>query len=1220
MRLLLTLFFALGLCCTSIFAQNNPDYWGPVSPDNVVLPPAATRQYEPLKYHAFTLDYQQISTYLNNAPREFTTAARTQSFRISLPLSDGKKETFSVVKTRVMDAALEVQHPEIGTYAGVGIGNPNLHVRITVTPSWGFQAFITRPDKGIEYIEPVALGQNQYYMVYDRNDLPRDPTDKQLPALMEVPPRDEIQEQSLSRFTPGAPGPGDGEQLLGGPVNLKVYKFACAANSGFSLDNGVTKDAVFQKLTTFTNQLNAIYERDINIRLVLIAESYDIIFNDPATDPYTGSEVGGWMSQNPTIMLQYLGSPNKYDIGHVFARYITGSAIGVAGGLCCTQFKGRGCSAWYGPPYGDEFFAIVGQEIGHQWRGGHTFNQCFDGAQFTYESACEPGSGSTIMSYNGSCGTNNVGSGGTALFYHACSIAEIRRFYEFEEGATCGTTLATTNTSPEVTTNYPPVTFIPISTPFELTGTAVDPDGDAMTYSWDEIDLGPTTPLGSPVGNSPLFRWFEPTTTATRTFPRIQTVITNTNSVTEVLPTYNRDITFVFVARDNKPGGGGVAWDTVELRSTSLAGPFLVTYPNVSNIKWYVGEYRTIIWDVANTNNAPVNAKTVNIKLSTNNGSTYPITLASGVPNTGKYCIQVPNNVGTNMRIRVEAADNVFFDISNAKFSIEQPTPSISLCTAITRDYACLPASYSTEVSTIGLGGLSDPITLSASGLPNGATATFSPNPVLPGNTATMTLAFPGNSPENTFDVTVQGTAGASTTTSIVTLTVVNNDFSTFAPTTPANGATGVNKQPPLFWNLAPDADLYDVELATNPSFSAAVMVASKQNVVVDSFQVPVVLQEGKVYYWRVRPKNDCGLADWSPVQVFVVAVQSCTLKEASDLPKNISANGTPTVETKITINAGGTISDVNVKRIQGNHTFFKDLEAHLIGPSGTDVLLWKDKCSGYNGSFNFGMDDGAVGVFTCPPPNNSNAYKPASPLSAFNGQNSTGVWTLRVKDNVISSGGSLAAFELEICSSVATNPPLIVINEPLTLNPGTNAVVGDNLLKAVDPDNGPAQLIFTLMNLPAHGQLLVNGQVAAVGMQFTQADISAGGLRYFDYNLNLGQDSFNFSVTDGNGGLASGTFIVQSSSVGTTEPKAVLTFDLAPNPAADVAVLSLSLPLRSDARVAVMNTAGQVLATWTMAEGTHTLSLDISQLPKGVYAVSLENAAVKTVKKLVVQ
>lgn len=1229
MRLFLTLLLVLGLSYTSLTAQTAPDYWGRISPDAIVLPLGAERQHEPLQYTSFTLDYDQIAAYLRNAPQEFTAEAKKRSFLVTLPMADGTKETFSIVKTHIMAASLEAKRPDIGTYAGEAIHKPGMQVRLTVTPQWGLQGFITRPDKGIEYIEPVAVNQNQFYMVYDRVHYVQNADMLKGTLKTDVPKSSfEIAESlDLPRFSPGDAGPGDGEKLLGAPVKLKVYKLAVACTVEFSIDNGTNKDAVFAKVTTFVNQLNAIYERDIDIRVVLIPESYDIIFNDPNNNPYSGTSMGGWVNQNPQIMLQYLGSPDKYDIGHIFAKYIgTDGNYGLSGGLCCTQFKGRAGSAST-LPYGDDFFFVVSQEIGHGWAGGHTFNRCYEGAQFNYESACEPGSGSTIMSYSGICDdgitNNNVNGDGLGkgfLYYHACSIAEIQRFNYFQEGTTCGSILETSNTAPVVTTNYPAVTFIPISTPFELTGSAEDMEGGNLTYSWDEIDLGPTTPLGSPMGSSPLFRWYEPTGNPTRTFPKIETVIANTFSKTEVLPTYNRDIRFVLVARDNTPGGGGVAWDTVELRSTSLAGPFLVSYPNTVNIKWKVGEYQTILWDVANTDKAPVNAKTVNIKLSTDNGLTYPITLATGVPNNGKHCIEVPGIIGTNMRIRVEAADNVFFDISNSKFEIAQPTAGISLCASTAKDFACLPGNYTTEISTAGLGGVADPITLTATGLPNGATASFSPNPVQPGSSSTMTISFAGNTAETTFDVTVQGSASAANATSIVTLTTVGNNFSAFAPTFPLNGASGVNQQPPLKWTDVADADFYDVELATNPSFEPGAIVASRQNVVVDSFQVNVVLEAGKVYFWRVRPQNDCGEAAWSEIQAFVVAIQSCNTFDATDLPKNISANGTPTVESKITLASGGAVSDVNIKKIQGNHAFFKDLEVHLIGPGGGDALLWKDKCAAFNGSFNLGMDDGAAGSFPCPPPNNGTSYKPTNPLTIFNGLPAQGVWTLRVKDNNVSGGGSLAAFSLEICSNVALNPPVIVINNPLAVNSGDNAAIGDNLLKADDPNTPPANLVFTLMSLPKHGLLLVNGGSAVLGTQFTQADISNGGLRYYDYGLNQGQDKFNFAVTDGDGGLATGTYVVEPFSVGTREPNTSLAFELAPNPSSSFAVLSLDQPLSSDARVTLLNAAGQVVTTWQLAAGAYALRLDLQNLPKGVYAVSLENERWKGVKKLVVQ
>lgn len=1220
MRLYFALIIVLELAVSSLSAQTAPDFWQAVAPDAIMLPDNAERRQHPLRYHSFKLDYPQMLAYMNQAPREYSTAAGQKKFRVVLPLANGSLETFTVAKTRVIDPALEALHPEIGTYAGAAMNIPGMQVRITITPTWGFQAMIMRADKGIEYVEPLAAWQNVYYMAYDRLDLPSDPRHEAAQFCQSLHPEITApqQESPSPRFSPGNAGPGEGEKLLGGPVDLKVYRLACAATGEFSQDNGGNKDAVFQKITNVTNMLNGIYERDINIRLILIPESYNVIFLDPATDPYTGSGVHIWIDQNPDALNQNLPGSNLYDIGHVFGRFQGGTTIGIAQlSSCCSANKGRGASS-DNIPYGDYFLGIVAHEMGHQWSAGHTFNQCTPGDGFSDDSACEPGGGNTIMGYN-SCGNNNT-TGGRDLFYHSCSLTEIRKFVEMDGGATCGTIMPTTNNAPIASTAYPAVTHIPISTPFELTGSATDPDGDPMTYCWDQIDLGPTSPLGSPTTTAPTFRFYEPSTNPTRTFPNIQRIIANVNHKTEVLPTYARDLNFAFVVRDNKPNGGGVSRANVKLRANAAAGPFLVTYPNESSASWNVGEWQTVLWDVANTDKSPINAKNVNIKLSTNNGLDYPTTLATNVPNIGRCCIQVPNNVGANNRIRVEAADNVFFDISNAAFQIVQATqPSVSMCAASLSDLVCLPGVYTNQINTIAVAGFSTPITLSATGLPNGATATFSPNPVQPGSSATMTVSFPGNSVEATFDVTVSGTAGAANLSSLLTLSIVNNDLAAFKPLSPANGAAGVNKNPLLQWQAVPDADLYDIELASNPSFESSVLIASGQNIVSGNFQVSAALQEGGVYYWRVRAKNTCADYPWSDPQVFVVAVQSCNVFAATDLPKNISANGTPTVESKITLASGGAISDINVKKVQGNHSFFKDLEANLVGPTGITVLLWKDKCP-QNSTFNLGFDDGAAGVFGCPPPNNGNAFKPVGSLSAFIGQSAAGEWTLRVKDNAVSSGGSLAGFELEICSNNVLNPPMIVKNDVLTLAPGTNAPIGENLLKAEDADNTPTQLVFTLMSLPKNGQLQVNGLSATVGKQFTQADISNGALRYFDYGLNQGADNFKFSVADNQGGLANGTYAVQPNAVSVQEPATALSFELAPNPAGSATVLSVSQNLDSEARVSLLNLAGQIVGTWRMAAGTNSLRMELGQLPKGVYVVSVVNEQNKGVKKLILK
>ena len=76
-----------------------------------------------------------------------------------------------------------------------------------------------------------------------------------------------------------------------------------------------------------------------------------------------------------------------------------------------------------------------------------------------------------------------------------------------------------------------------------------------------------------------------------------------------------------------------------------------------------------VTWDVANTHLSPVNCSHVNIKLSTDGGFTYPHVLAAAAVNDGSQFVTVPDMITNRARIRVEAANNIFFDISNQDFS-----------------------------------------------------------------------------------------------------------------------------------------------------------------------------------------------------------------------------------------------------------------------------------------------------------------------------------------------------------------------------------------------------------------------------------------------------------------------------------------------------------------------------------------------------------------------
>jgi subtilisin-like proprotein convertase family protein len=1198
-RLLLTLFLAFA--SLSAFSQNTVSYWKRVQ--------GYTPAYEqtPNRFAAFSLDQAALRAALQSAPMEFSALSQRASAELAMPSADGTMRFFRMVESPILAPELAEKYPAIRTYSGATMDG--WMIRLS-TGYNGINGFVTSPEGVQEIIMPAERIAGDIYIAFRKSDLPAGAFET---AFCGTPDEAEELYHSFAKEMEG----GVNERSTSA-VTLKRFRLAVATTGEYAQFHGGSKPLVMSAITVAVNYVNSVMERDFGVRMDLIPNNDTLIYLDKDTDPFTGN-LDSWIGQNHTIVNQLIGSAN-YDIGHVLAVIVPGSPIaGLAGGRVCSSFgKGRGGSS-LGQPVGVNFYDIIAHEMCHQLSGSHTWNQCTDDIanQLAPGTAYEPGSGSTIMSYAGSCGPNNVVNGNDSYF-HAASIRQVNIFVYDGDGQTCGSLDTTINNQPEVSIPLQNGFRIPISTPFKLTAEGFDPDGDPISYCWEQWDLGPSVPLGTSTLAVPIFRSRQPTTNPTRIFPQLSTIASNQFSNTEILPDYTRQLNFRCTVRDNRPGFGGQAWANVQFFTTDQAGPFRVSYPSASGLTWRAGEYQTVTWDVANTDVAPVNCKTVNIRMSTNGGQSFPITLASGVPNIGRACVRVPNVSSTQARIWVEAADNIFFDISNFNLSIvPATTPAFSICPGTLSAQVCLPETFTAPIGTAGLAGFDTLIQLSVNGLPAGATADISPNPVAPGQDAMLTVTFAAGAAEGQYDIELVGAAGSVTSSIQTELTLVSNDYSMISLVAPANGAEGVTQAPLLRWAGSPDANRYEIQIATNPNFESAVTVFSNSNVIADSLQANS-LEKGTIYYWRIRPVNECGPGAWTDPFVFGTAVQSCLTYNSNDLPKNISANGTPTIESKISVTAGP-VNDVNVKSITGNHNFFKDLDARLIGPGGQTVLLFTNICPQV-ATFNIGFDDAASGTLACPPPNNGALFKPFESLSVFNGVNGTGDWTLRVKDNVISSGGSLTGFQLELCFNSAVNAPFIVNNNPLSLPGGTNAAITTDLLLTQDADNTADQLVYTIVTLPKFGRLEKNGNGGVkVGDQFTQAELNNGAIRFFDFGNNAGTDSFRFVVTDGAGGFAGGAFVFQPI-VSTDQPVAMPLFDLSPNPANEYIRLFFPQMLTNDGRLSLFSLTGQQILSLALPSGINSYTLPVQDLPQGMYIIHVENRAGKFTRKVVKQ
>ncbi len=660
---------------------------------------------QPISAIAVALDAGLLHESLADAPLEFTEQAETSAIQISLPTPDGSFARFRVVSSPIMAPELAAQFPEIQTYSGQGIDDPAATLRFDMTPA-GFHAQVLSP-AGAYYIDPFWHLDDSAYISYYKRDLLRSPDQSFVEDEDEESHADELVAKTLdtagkvsSQISPTSSKGNDPEQLQQrSGTQLRVYDLANAATAEYTLFHGGTVAAGQAAIVTAINRVTGIYENELSVRLVLVSNNASLVYTDPATDPYTNGNATSLLNENQANIDAVIGNAN-YDIGHVFST--GGGGLASPGVVGNSVSKARG-ETGLSSPIGDAFYVdYVAHEMGHQFGGSHTFNSstlsC--NSNRSASAAYEPGSGSTIQAYAGICGIDNLQLHSDPYF-HSYSFDQITSYISVGNGLAAATLVGTGNSVPRALAG--PDYAIPTQVAFKLSGFGTDSDpSDALTYSWEQRDLGVSTTLAAADnGTSPIFRSFNPTTSPDRTFPRLNDLLNNTTLPGEKIPTAARAMDFRLTVRDNRAGGGGVNTDDVLVNVVNTGAAFAVSEPNTA-VTWAAGSTQTVTWDVANTTAAPINTANVNIWLSTDGGQNFTTQLAANVPNDGSETVVLPNVNTTQARIKVEPTNNIYFDVSNTNFTISGGTNSVPTITTLKNQW--IDANKSTAGLPITVG------------------------------------------------------------------------------------------------------------------------------------------------------------------------------------------------------------------------------------------------------------------------------------------------------------------------------------------------------------------------------------------------------------------------------------------------------------------------------------------------------------------------------------
>lgn len=620
----------------------------------------------PLKTRTLSLDEPSLKALLEEN-------VSVENNTIVLPMPDGTEVTFQITPNNLMPEALSEKFPDIKTWKVKSIEGDIAGV-IDFTHH-GFHGMLFMPNGDRVFIEP-----NIEESTTGKRELS---TDGNYVSFSQQQNTESFQTEfscglhnnnsslnfstsndGTSSFNTAARTTSLAQRFLTTPPStLITYRLAVATTGEYTRFYGGTVAAALSGVVTTMSRVNEIYIRDFGIQFELIEQQADIIYTNRFTDPYTSNDVFALIDENGENLSDDGDlSQDEYDIGHVFTAENIGG-LAVVGGVCIDDEKAYGATG-ISSPFGDAFaINYVAHELGHQLGATHTFNSLCESNERTGVSAVEPGSGTTIMSYAGICGDDNIQFSPDAQF-HIVSIDQINFLTRSDSGARCGTSINRINENPTVDAGEDFI--VPARTPIKLEATGFDADTDNdLTYSWEQIDTGTPSALNIDTGDNAIFRSRPLSSNNIRYIPRLEDLFAGTFSDGELLPITNRDINMVATVRD---GLGGLEGDDLTIEVVDTGEIFAIT-SNTVNQSFGRQDLVDMTWEVADTDLSPIFCSTVDIGVITSDGTEFTMLSTA---NDGEEQFSIPSDtpVMDNARFILSCSDSNFFNVSTGEITI----------------------------------------------------------------------------------------------------------------------------------------------------------------------------------------------------------------------------------------------------------------------------------------------------------------------------------------------------------------------------------------------------------------------------------------------------------------------------------------------------------------------------------------------------------------------
>ena len=274
----------------------------------------------PQKYRTLQLDTSSILSFLKLIPSEQKISNRDITPEIAIPMPDGTIARFHIWESSVLAPELAAANPNIKTFTGQGIDDKTATIKIDWT-EFGFHAMISSSITGAVFIDPYDIKTKVNYIAYFKKDYKK--------AVKFTEFKHKNNQASFKKKEPLTPDNVEADICVG--TQLRTYRLAVACTHEYAIaatgSATPTKAQVLAKITTTINRVNGVYEKELSVRLILVATVNNVIFNTAAGDQFSSGANNNpytLIDESQTIIDANIGNAN-YDVGHTFS---TGDAIG----------------------------------------------------------------------------------------------------------------------------------------------------------------------------------------------------------------------------------------------------------------------------------------------------------------------------------------------------------------------------------------------------------------------------------------------------------------------------------------------------------------------------------------------------------------------------------------------------------------------------------------------------------------------------------------------------------------------------------------------------------------------------------------------------------------------------------------------------------------------------------------------------------------------------